>query len=246
MDLITIILTFAPAITAIGFLWFMWRVDAYPFHRAGRADPNARPPIPERHDHKKLSIDWRLSLLRNAGLCVLMVDDENPTEVMDKIPENFPYIIIYPSQSDSEKDAIVSYGEAMWKGWIDYYGTRKIPKWDDIKPFEPRWESERIAIANRALLNDPDACNGECSNVTMHGYCVNKDYSGNCSYKGRSLGGGRRCLVDKWAPVMESDIGGIIKSPKEARKYANIIESKPKLNDGYLLDPYYTHTEWDS
>jgi len=183
MDLITIILTFVPVITTIGFLGLMWFIDAYPFHRAGRADPNARPPIPERHDHKKLSIDWRLSLLRNAGLCVLMVDDDNPTEVMDKIPENFPYIIIYPSQSDSEKDAIVSYGEAMWKGWVDYYGTRKIPKWDDIKPFEPRWESERIAIANRALLNDPDACNGECSNVTMHGYCVNKDYSGNCSYK---------------------------------------------------------------
>ena len=80
------------------------------------------------------NIKNRLKKLKKSGLCILIADDDNPTEVMDRIPENFPYIIIYPSQTDEEDELIVSYGESMWEGWCEYYRGRDIPKWNDINP----------------------------------------------------------------------------------------------------------------
>lgn len=48
----------------------------------------------------------------------------------------------------------------------------------------------------------------------------------------------RQSLLDKWKPVLESDIGKPIGSVDEARKVATIIKSAIKLNKPYNYEPY--------
>jgi hypothetical protein len=48
----------------------------------------------------------------------------------------------------------------------------------------------------------------------------------------------QRPLLDKWKPVLESDISKPIDSVVEARKVATIIKSAIKLNKPYNYEPY--------
>ena len=44
----------------------------------------------------------------------------------------------------------------------------------------------------------------------------------------------RKSLIQKWAPVLESDIGGPVKSQSEASVLATLLENQVKLNKGFL------------
>lgn len=123
----------------------------------------------------KENIKTRLNNLKKSGICILLADDDNPAEVMDRIPENFPYIIIYPSQTDAEVERLVSYGESMWEGWCEYHKGREVLKWDDIKPKskedECRWAAEK--------------------------YSLDRDYEGNFSE--------HRTIINKWEAMLEPE-----------------------------------------
>jgi hypothetical protein len=191
----------------------MWYVDAYPFHRnsgGGLSGLEEFSPYYESSKSMESDINKRIKLLEKRGMCVLFADKDNPPEVMDRIPLNFPYIIIFDTQSNSERSRLISYGESMWDGWCEYYNGRKVPVWDDIKPKPEddgyRWQAER-EMAN--------------------GYNLDADYSGN-SITLPFVRGSKNSVVDKWGPALDSTRNSSdVNKPEQPRT---------KLNMGFMVE----------
>ena len=192
-----------------------WDGWPYPFmSRPENQRYDIQPPIPER---RRGSYKKRLEVLLSKGMCILYASTDNPTEVMDRIPINFPYIIIYPNKSDIELEQVTAYGESLWTGWCEYYSGREVPKWDAPYVPEYRWESERLQA-------ECAGCTGNCDKLKENGLCIHKEM-GYCKTEAKNSGtidiintihsDSRRSMINKWAPVLEiykieKDCGNVI------------------------------------
>lgn len=132
-------------------------------------------------DKELKKIDYRevFNKLASDGMCILVADKDNQYDIIEKTPNNFPYVIIYPNETDSEYIELALYAESLWEGFVEHYSGRVVPKWKDIRPKEISSDSSFIYGNVNRLLG------------SGHSYSLEDDYRG------------KRTIIDKWGSVFD-------------------------------------------
>lgn len=85
---------------------------------------------------KKIDYKEIFNKLASNGMCILVADKNNPYDIIEYAPTDFPYVIIYPNETDSDYIELALFAESLWEGFTEHYSDRPVPKWEGIRPKE--------------------------------------------------------------------------------------------------------------